>query len=195
MVKQVDDYVAQVQEKYPFFTQQELNKILTFGLNQYAFVTRMQADILLCHRQGDPMLIHCGAVAGDALMAYRRFIVKCRMRERALFFLRHETWDGYYYIGLTDEEQKNLVKIGNTVHFKNVYLTKLKKELHHNPRIKHIWRIPLLDDLGWRFFREELTTKHAHYIGETQYEKYHQCFLRGLNKGHAPSDDTTTNVH
>ena len=99
------------------------------------------------------------------------------MRERVLFYLKKEKWDGYYYIGLDDESHKALSK-GKIKVFKNVYLTKLKKELYHIPFVKHIWKVPMIDDLGWKFFREELKTDQAEYIGENQYEKYHKCFLK-----------------
>jgi hypothetical protein len=32
-------------------------------------------------------------------------------------------------------------------------------------------------DCGWKFFVKELKSEHAEYLGENQYEKYHQCFL------------------
>jgi hypothetical protein len=99
------------------------------------------------------------------------------MKERMLFKLRGEKWDGYYYIGLNDEQHNELTKRSGVVTFKNVYCTKLKKELYHLKYIKHIWRVPYPMDCGWKFFIKELKTKHAEYLGENQYEKYHQCFL------------------
>ena len=177
MVTEVKDYVSKVQEKYPFLTQSEINKIITFGLKQYAWVNKMHADVLICYRQDDPMTAHCGPLGYDSLKHYHRFILKNRMRERVLFYLKKEKWDGYYYIGLDDESHKALSK-GKIKVFKNVYLTKLKKELYHIPFVKHIWKVPMIDDLGWKFFRKELKTDQAEYIGENQYEKYHKCFLK-----------------
>ena len=68
---------------------------------------------------------------------------------------------------------------GKTYTFTDIYLTKVKKELFHDPRVKHIWRVPYSLDCGWKFHVDKLKTEHAEYLGENQYEKYHQCFLKG----------------
>lgn len=178
MVTEIKNYVEKIQQRYPFLTQAEISKILAYGLRQYAWVNKMHADVLICYRHDDSMTAHCGQLGTDSLKHYYRFMTKNRMRERVLYYLRKEKWDGYYYIGLTDEEH-NALKKGKVKTFKNVYLTKLKKELYHIPCVKHIWKVPMIDDLGWRFFREEFKTDQAEYIGENQYEKYHKCFLKG----------------
>jgi hypothetical protein len=43
-------------------------------------------------------------------------------------------------------------------------------------------------DCGWKFFVKELKSEHAEYLGENQYEKYHQCFLRRPETGLPPSN-------
>lgn len=103
MVKNVSDYVDDVQKKFPFLTKVEINKIITYGLKKYATANKMHADVLLQNLIDEPMTAFCGRLGVDALQHYRRFIVKNRMRERCLFKFRKEKWDGYYYIGLTDE--------------------------------------------------------------------------------------------
>lgn len=189
MVKEVKDYVEDVQKKFPFLTQSEINKILTYGLKKYATANKMHADVLLQNVIDEPMTAFCGRLGFDSLKHYFRFLVKSRMRERCLFKFRKEKWDGYYYIGLTDNQQRQVKKRGKTTTFKRVYLTKLKKELFHIPFIKHIWRVPMIEDLGWRFFKEEFKSDNAYYIGENQYAKYHQCFLGGSNNGQTPADN------
>ena len=104
MVKEVKDYVAAVQERWPWLTKSEVNKILTYGLKRYAWVNKMHADVLLCTREeNDPMVIHCGPLGKDRLKHYWRFITKNRMRERVLFYLKKLYSDycynyKYYYI-------------------------------------------------------------------------------------------------
>ena len=191
MVKEVKDYVATVQERWPWLTKSEVNKILTYGLKRYAWVNKMHADVLLCTREeNDPMVIHCGPLGKDRLKHYWRFITKNRMRERVLFYLKKQKWDGYYYIGLTQRQQDQLSKVGKKITFKKIYPTKLKRELFHIPFVKHIWRIPWIEDCGWKFYIEELRTDKAEYIGENHYEKYHQCFLGRSDNGSTPAVDT-----
>lgn len=194
MVKEVKDYIEKIQERYPFLTQSEISKIISYGLQKYAWVNKRHADVAIYYRK-DPMIIHCGPLGSNALIHYYRFLQKNRMKERCLFYLKKQEWDGYYYIGLREEEQKELTKRGRNVHFKNVYLTKLKKELYHIPSVKHIWRVPSKGDLGWRFFREEYITDQAQYIGKNHYEKYHQCFLGRFKEGSTSSSNETTDIH
>ena len=53
--------------------------------------------------------------------------------------------------------------------------------------MKHLWRVPMIEDLGWRFFKEDFKTDNACYIGENQYANYHQCFLGRFNNRHTPT--------
>lgn len=193
MIVEVADYVDRVQEKFPFFTKSEINKILTFGLKRFAAVNKMHGDVLLYTKDGeDAFTAHCGPLGADPLCHYFRWMTKWRMKERILFKLRNEKWDGYYYIGLTDEEHKKIRK-GKVITFRNIYLTKLKKELFHNKLITHIWKVPWPADCGWKFFVEKLKTDKAEYIGENQYAKFHKCFLKGIVDGHASNDNSRDN--
>ena len=47
MVKQVKDYVDRVQEKFPYLSKSEINKIITFGLKRYSWINKMHGDVLL----------------------------------------------------------------------------------------------------------------------------------------------------
>ncbi|MDO4465461.1 MAG: hypothetical protein Q4C49_00425 [Bacillota bacterium] len=187
MVVEVADYVDRVQEKFPFLTKSEINKILTYGLKRYAWVNKMHGDVLLYTRTENPYTAHCGQLGTDKLKHYFRWMTKWRMKERILFKLRREKWDGYYYIGL-DDVQHNKIKNRKVRTFHNVYLTKIKKELYHNKLITHIWKVPWTSDCGWKFYVKKLRTDKAEYIGENKYAEYHQCFLGGNHDG-SPSTD------
>ena len=194
MVKEVKDYVDKVQEEFPIFTKQEITKILSYGLKQYAWVNKMHADVLLMINGKQKSIAHCGMLGYDSLKHYWRFLTKNRMKERALFKLRHEEWDGYYYIGLTQEQHEGLKKHKKYITFKNVFLTKLKKELYHLPFVKHIWRIPYLDDCGWRFFKTTVKSDKAEYLGNNKYERYHKYLLGRSSEGYASSDSDSANT-
>lgn len=189
MVVEVSHYVDKVQEKFPFLTKSEINKILTFGLKRYALVNKMHGDVLLYTKDEDPYTAHCGQLGTDVLRHYFRWMTKWRMKERILFKLRKETWDGYYYIGLTDDEHKAIKNKTKRI-FRNVYLTKLKRELYHNKLVKHIWKIAWPMDCGWKFFVEKCDGSKADYVGENQYAKYHQCFLKGVDVGSSSVDNS-----
>ena len=177
MVKEVKDYVHEVQKKFPFLTESELNKIMTYGLKRYAWVNKMHCDVLMCNRVGEALNAFCGYLTTDTFKHYLNWVTKSRLKERVLWRLRRKKWDGYYYIGLDDSDHAKLLKQHKVKHFKNAYLTKIKKELYHNKIVTHIWRVPWASDCGWKFFVEKLDTPNAEYVGPNQYEKYHDCFL------------------
>ena len=198
MVKEVEDYVATIQKKFPYLSKQEINKIVTFGLKRYAYVNRMHADVHMSYRgEEDNMSVICGSLSASKLITYFIFATKNRMKERCLFRLKKLEWDGYYYIGLKEDAHQEVLKSlkNNTLTFKNVYLTKLKREIYHIPSVKHIWRVPYMEDCGWKFFVETLRTDKADYIGKNHYEYYHQCFLKRDEAGSSSSSDGQSDVH
>lgn len=186
MVKQLRDYVEQVQKKFPYLTQFEISKILSWGLQKYTWVNRMHGDVLFKNLTEEPMTIHCGSLGYDTFKQYFRWVVKWRMKERILFKLKRKKWDGFYYIGLNNEQHKKLKNNRKIKTFRDVYFTKLEKELYHNKLVTHIWRVPYIEDCGWKFFVTKYTTDKAEYVGPNKYEKYHTCFLN--NKTDATND-------
>ena len=176
MIKEGKHYVKEVQKKFPFLTESELNKILTYGLKRYVWANKMHCDVLLCNRIDEPINIFSGLLGYDTFKFYLRWVTKFRLKERIMFRLKRKQWDGYYYIGLDEKDHNIINKQGKKKHFKNIYLTKIKKELYHNKIVKHIWRVPWPTDCGWKFFLEKLNTDQAEYIGENLFELYHDCF-------------------
>lgn len=196
MVTEFEDYIEDLQTYFPYFSKSELKEIILYGLKKYIYANKFGADITLFKRDSDPIIIHTGRLGLDTLTHYFRWVTKYRMKERVLYKLRKAEWDGYYYIGLNEEDhQKMLKQKGKTKVFRKVYPTKIMRELYHNKLIKHIWQIPYPIDNGFKFFTEKLTTKEAKYIGENQYEKYHQCFLGRNRVGCSSTDEQadTTN--
>jgi len=99
----------------------------------------------------DKMTIHTGSLKSTPLKHYEHYCNKWRMKERYKYKLKKTPWDGYYYIGLT-ENQHNKLKKGKRMTFHKVFLTKVKKELYHIKQIKHIWKVPMPAQCGWKFY-------------------------------------------
>lgn len=175
--KQVNDYVDVVQEKFPFLTKSEINKILTHGMKMYSFANTMRADVLFLNNAKDNhYIIHTGRLGYDSYIHYFRWIYKWRMKERVMWRLTKQKWDGCYYIGLNDEQHAKIVKQRKKKIFTKVFPTKILKELYHNKLITHIWQIPYPIDCGFKFFAEKLISLDAKYIGKNKFDKYHKCF-------------------
>ena len=182
--KEVRHYVDKVQEKFPILSKSEINKICTYGLKFYAFANRNHCDVTLFQRNGDIMTAYCGKVFLDNEHFWRNWHLKYRMKERLLYHLRRTPWDGYYYIGLTQEEHDEIMaQHGKIKHFRNVYPVKVKKELYHERWCWHIWRVPFPIDCGWKFFREKIDTDKAEYVELNKYDSIHKLFQCRVNHG------------
>lgn len=179
MVKELNDYVDQVHEKFPYWTKQEIKKILLYGCQRYVEANRQHVDVNIVPRSHDKMFTHTGYICYDKLKQYNIYCAKWRMKERYLYKLKKTKWDGYYYIGLTDNQHKKLKK-GKRMTFEKVFLTKVKKELYHIKSIKHIWRVPMPAQCGWKFYQEKFVSDGAEYIGKNPYVQYNNAYLKGL---------------
>lgn len=181
MIKTVDSYLGDVQKQFPYIPKDDIKTILEFGLSRYLKANRLHGDVLLRNQVEDNMLIHCGNLGFDTLTHWYRWRTKWRMKERILSKFRGEKWDGYYYIGLNDDDNEVIQRQSKKKTFTKVYLVKIKKELHHERWCKHIWRIPWPIDCGWKFFVDKVSSDKAEYVESNNYEDYHQCFLGRYN--------------
>lgn len=180
MVTQVKDYLDAVQKRFPYLSKEELTKIIEYGLRKYVKVNLMHGDVLFKNLTDEPMSMMCGMLMNDKLRQFMIWLTKWRMKERILFKFRKEVWDGYYYIGINTKQHKELLKQGKTKTFKNVFFTKLRKELLHNKIVTHVWRVPYAADCGWKFFVKEYRTKDAEYVGKNDFYSNHTCYLKRL---------------
>ena len=187
--RNIKDYLKPVQEKFPFLSKEEIEKILDYGMRSYVRAMKMYCDVNLHRTNGVDQGIYCMDHYRDGLKRFNNWVSKWRMKERYLFKMRKQKWDGYYYIGITYKNDEHVQIKGNKVTFRKVFFTKLAKELRHQKFIKTIWRVPALFDGGWKFFVEEYTTDKAEFVGKNNYEKYHQCFLGGFNNRFTPDVD------
>lgn len=180
MVKEVSDYVDQVQEKFPFWTKSEIKQILIYGCKRYVEANRQHVDVTVYPTAHDQIVAHTGRLGITPLKAYHIYCAKYRMKERYKYKLRKTKWDGYYYIGLTENQHKKINKKSKKITFEKVFLTKVKKELYHTKSIKHIWRVPMPAQCGWKFYQEKFVTNDAEYVGPNPYKIYNNAFLKGL---------------
>lgn len=169
-------YTADIQKLFPIFSKVEINHVLSYGLRLYAYVNKQHCDVLLRNLSEEAMTSFCGFLTYDSLKHYRTWHIKWRIKERMLYRLKRTPWDGYYYIGVTTEQHKQLLKQRKIKHLKDVYLVKVKKEFHHQSYVKYIWRLPYIADCGWKFLAPDLKTDKLEFVEKNDYAKYHQCF-------------------
>lgn len=177
--RKLKDYIKQVQQKFPIFTQEDLHTILHYGLVMYAYANRQHCDVIFYKKSDEESIsLITGMLGCDPLTHFWRWVNKWRMKERLFYKLKGKKWDGYYYMGLTEETHRKLLsQKGKRKVIENTHLLLVKDELKHLKWVKHIWRIPWPMYHGWKFWIKQHKSDKFEYVGENNYELYHQCFL------------------
>lgn len=181
--RKLKDYIKRVQQKFPIFTQEDLYTILHYGLVMYAYANRQHCDVIFYKKSDEESIsLITGMLGCDTLTHFWRWVNKWRMKERLFYKLKGKIWDGYYYIGLTEEaHQKLLLQKGKKKIIENIHGLLVKDELKHLKWVKHIWRIPWPMYHGWKFWIKSHKSDKFEYVGKNNYESYHQCFLGKFN--------------
>ncbi|MEG0773660.1 MAG: hypothetical protein RR409_10040 [Clostridium sp.] len=101
MVKNLDDYLDVMEQKYNHIPREELRIVLEYGFYTYYMLTKKGADInVRTHLQS----AYCGY---QFLDNYKRVLyntAKLQTKLRLKYKYAQEEYDGAYYFGLNDEE-------------------------------------------------------------------------------------------
>ena len=173
--KTVDDYVDQVQKQYPYFNKKDIKSILAYGLFMYYYANHFHCDVIMNKDiKRDSITTATGTIFSNWDIFWFNWHTKWRMKERFLYHIKRCKWDGYYYFGLTEEENEAFLKQGKTKALRKKYITKVKNDFHHSRTIKHIWRVPWPSDQGYRFWVKEFKSNKFEYVCHNEYTDYHQ---------------------
>lgn len=158
MIKTVDDYVMQLQEKFPYLETSDIKTIVNYGWRMVYKYTLYGCDITICNDQ-DRFWFHLGQFTYDSLRHFSYYIKKLRRKIRLLYKykFRHTKWDGYYYTGLTDSEIAYMDSFSSKkkiFEFNNKILYKIEDEA----KVAYSWskriiKFKYLTDVGFAFYR------------------------------------------
>lgn len=163
-IKNVNDYVDSVHEKFPEFTKAEIKRILVYGFKMIIQYVSAGNDIQI---KDNKSFFFIGQIPNSALAAFNKYKYKLAKRIRYMFQKTNSKWDGYYYFTRSENQYKEYLaqskkKIKT---FKDVFLYKLLDEVKvqdsSNP---YIFR--LNEDLTkWmQKYYKEIKTKNAELI-------------------------------
>lgn len=166
MVKELNDYLDIIANKYPHISREELKRVLEYGFNTFYTLTKKGADIQIYNNK---YTAYCGKMFLDD---YKRVLynnVKTRIKLRLKYKYAQELYDGAYYFGLSDAEwefyQSQMTsKRRNKIKFKNLKLYKIKEECFLDKSKNHFFMLHYPIDVGWTFTKEEITTRSFKYF-------------------------------
>lgn len=166
MVKELDDYLDALENKYPHISRQELKRVLEHGFYTFYMLSKKGADIQV---HNEKYTAYCGKMFIDN---YKRALynnVKTRIKLRLKHKYAQEIYNGVYYFGLTEAEwefyQTQITsKRRAKIKFRNLKLYKIQEECFLDKSRTHFFKLYYPIDVGWTFLESEITTRNFEYI-------------------------------
>lgn len=188
--KKYNDYIYELQEKFPEFSIEDLDYIIKFGSrNLYKLIFR-NADVFFISKiNNQTFKLLIGKVNfPNAVSKIRYYLKKISIKFRILYRRHKIKWDGYYYFGLTEsqfdeyksqmsswfkDEEKKRKRYKNTkFKYGDVTLFKMFDECKLNYKYTHFFRVPMIAMIGHRLVKYNYTTNTAEYIAKRTLDGY-----------------------
>jgi hypothetical protein len=149
--KKYEDYLKEIYTLFPDVKENSIKHIIEFGLKKIYDYVKTGSDILMTEKSSYTFI---GRATKESAEQWGRSMLREHTKLRRMFMDKKESWDGFHYFGLTEEENSDFQENPQVV-----TLYKIKKECSIRKSIKHIYRINLkyaLPDnkVSWREERE-----------------------------------------
>lgn len=163
-IKNVNDYVDSVREKFPELTKQEVKRILVYGWKQIIQYISAGNDVSIITNKE---FMFIGEIPKNSLSTFKTYCSKLSKRIGYMFKRTKSKWDGYYYFTRNENQYAEYLSQSKKKYkiFKNVILFKLLEELKvYNPAAPYIFRLKE-NKTKWMHKRyNEIRTKNAELI-------------------------------
>lgn len=178
-IKNINDYVDVVSERFPGIPKSDIKKILSFGWKSIYLHNMYGGDTLLKDDNINKYLFYIGRLTFDSLKHFFYYIKKKTVKLRVLFN-RHKKWDGYYYFALSKAgyekylaQQKSRGRKRKYFKFGSVMLYKLFEECQMKEHFReYFFRVPYITDLGFTILERDYETDKAEFILYRKYEGF-----------------------
>lgn len=164
--KTIQDYYEQVYKEYPNIPKSDIKRILQYGWKSLYLHNSYGGDVLLS-RLG--FWFYCGQLMCDSIKWFNYYKRKMIIKLRILYKRKQIEWDGYYYFALSKNQYEKYLSQKNKkgrpkkiFTFNKVLLYKIYDEcnISENSKIA-IFKIPMLLDMGFTNYKEQLITDKA----------------------------------
>lgn len=133
--KKYEDYLEEVYKLFPDVEESSIKNVIEYGLKKVHYYIKKGNEILL---RGKDSLLFIGDAERESSRQLINSTIKEHTKYRRLFLDKKQPWDGFYYFGLTEEENCKFIKDKLIV---NLY--KLINECTIRTGIKYVYKIKL----------------------------------------------------
>lgn len=168
MIKDINDYIPELQKKFPHIKKEDIKRMVEYGWRMFYFYNLRGCDTIINSTKYN-FWMYCGQLNSDSLKYFEYYKTMLARKLRVLFIKKKLKWDGYYYIGISEEEyNKTFPKKGRPrKYFKYSSKTAFKifgeAELYYS-RAKYFIKFKYPVDMGWKFYKEVLEINNAEIV-------------------------------
>ena len=163
-IKNVNDYIDSVHEKFPELSREDIKRILVYGWKMIIQYVSAGNDVSMVTNKE---FMFIGKIPTKALSAFKTYCYKLSKRIAYMFKKTNSKWDGYYYFARSENQYKDYLSQSKKQYkvFKDVFLYKLLEEVKiRNSASPYIFRLKE-DKTDWmRKYYHEIKTKNAELI-------------------------------
>lgn len=166
MLTDVSTYLPRLQEQFPQIPIEDIKRSVEYGWRMLYYYNLRGCDTLISSTKFR-YWFYCGELTKDSLKHFNYYRRMLRRKLRVLYTKKVSEWNGFYYIGLTESEYKQLEESLNkrgrkkkSFSFYNKTALKVLDEAKvFYSWSKYIIRFRYVTDLGYSFFKNLLTCK------------------------------------
>lgn len=176
-IKTAKDYYKTVSDAFPDVPKKDIERIINYGFKSLYLYNVYGGDTLLKDDSTNKFLFYIGNLTFDPLKHFQYYIKKMIVKVRVLYNRAKETWDGYYYFALSDNQYQDYLNQQKSKGRKRKYFTfsntimlyKIYKECKVSEyNKKYFFRIPTGVDLGYRYLKKDFKTDKAEFLCELE---------------------------
>lgn len=168
-LKYIEDYYDAIKERFPDLEISEIERILKHGFRSFYTVNNHGADVIIKSPKLFGFTMYFGKLFNNKQYTSLYSTIKYRIKYRIQYKRKKPIWDGYYYFGLTEEENEKYIpkkkgRFKNKIVFEELSLYKIVDEVFLTKRYKYFYKIKMDKDSGFFLKEKNLATRNIELI-------------------------------
>lgn len=161
-----EKYYKQIQERYPYLSEKQIDKIVKYGLRSFFAHNRFGGDVLL---KSNYYTSYIGKLYNKMDIFAKYYNIKMKIKLRIKYRRAKTIFNGKYYFGLTKDEYNFLFgrnkQKSKKLKFDKINIYKIYDEcLLYNP--DYVFEFDN-EDVGFHKLMNNFTVKRYHLIAKT----------------------------